>query len=356
MPTTIKSQKSNYQEMIALYLASEFCHFEAGIQFNPSSFQRNFYMKLEDFKSFRAEHSKHGLFTTAYRYNKPDIRDADMIGNLYIDFDVNDISNEFHQVREDAIRTISALKAIFGVERESIQIYFSGNKGIHLIVPAEVLGIQPHNELNEVFKLVAEDMKKLVKNGTVDTRIYDKVRLFRVPNSIHPKTRLYKVGITFEELRDLDFQEVRRLALAPRKPIPVKKQYSTQANRLYTSYVKEWAQEKERMKNRKNTSKGSKLGFMPPCIQHILEEGAVEGKRNNTAALLASYFMQRGVNEDEAFARIIEWNETHCSPKLPERELEKTVGSIYKAEHRYGCRTLKELSICSSSCKFYKEE
>lgn len=313
-------------------------------------------MTLSEFKDFRTKNGEHGLFTTAYRYDSPVIREANMIGNLYIDFDVTDIDIDFYQIRTDAVRTISALKAIFGIEKDSIQIFFSGNKGIHFVIPAEVLGVQPHAELNMVFKKIAEDMNKLVKHQTIDTQIYDKVRLFRIPNSFHPKSGLYKVPITLEELQNSTLEDLKELAKKPRAPLPVKRTYSTQANRIYQDYIKEWDNEKARINARKNKAGTAKLSFMPPCIQHILSEGALEGKRNNTAAVVASYFMQRGVKEAEALERVLEWNDEYCVPRLPTREIEKTVASIFRAEHRYGCRALRELSICSSSCKLYKDD
>lgn len=313
-------------------------------------------MTIDEFTDFRKKHKQYGLFTTAYRYDTPNIREGSMIGNLYLDFDVTDIDSNFDQIRIDAVRTLSVLKAIFGIDRESIQIFFSGNKGIHFVIPAEVLGVQPHPELNMIFKGIAEDMNKLVKYGTIDTAIYDKVRLFRVPNSIHPKTGLYKVPITLEELQHTSLEDLKSIASQPRTPLPVKRNYSTQANRIYQDYIKQWENEKKRVESRRNQAGATKLSFMPPCIQHILSEGAKKGKRNNTAAVVASYFMQRGVKEAEALDRVLEWNEEYCVPQLPAREIEKTVASIFRAEHRYGCRALRELSICSSSCRLYKDD
>jgi DNA primase catalytic subunit len=312
-------------------------------------------MTLNEFGAFRKNNSQHGLFTTAYRYDKAEIRDANMIGNLYLDFDVTDIDTDFEHIQTDAVRALAALKAIFGIKRESVQIYFSGNKGIHFVIPAEVIGVQPHAELNMIFKLIANDMNKLTKHHTIDTGIYDKVRLFRIPNSVHPKTGLYKVPITLEELLTSNLSDLKLIASKPRAPLSVNRTYSTQANRIYQDYIKEWDQDKKRMTAKKNKAGTSTLDFMPTCIEHILSEGAPNGKRNNTSSVLASYFMQRGVKEVEAVDRVLEWNDM-CTPPQPKADIEKTVRSIYRAEHRYGCRALRELSICSTSCRLYKDD
>ncbi len=49
----------------------------------------------------------------------------------------------------------------------------------------------------------------------IDTGVYDKVRLFRAPNSRHPKTGLHKRRLSLDELLHLDAARVRHLAAAP---------------------------------------------------------------------------------------------------------------------------------------------
>lgn len=341
--------------MIKLYLAKEFLHFEGAVQFNETDFQRNYYMTVDQFDQFRHQHQQYGIFTTAYRYDQENIREANMIGNLYIDFDITDIDTNFQNIKADAIRVISAFGGIFGIKKEMIRIYFSGSKGVHLVIPAEIMGITPHKELNMIFRLIADDMKKLVKHDTVDTRIYDKVRLFRVPNSIHPVSGLYKVQLTFEELRDYSLEEIRMIASEPRRNIKKSKMmYVPQANRIYQSYIQEWEEKKKRDLKAKEKAKEKTLNFRPPCIDHLLTEGAVSGKRNNTVAVLASYLMQRGLKENDAIHELIKWNQEFCSPSLPDREIEKTVRSIYSSGYKYGCYTLKDLSICQPDCRIYK--
>lgn len=337
-----------------MYLEKEYSHFEAGIQYKKGKFERNFLLDINSFTEFRRANQQHSLFVTAYRYDNAEIRTANMIGNFYLDFDVTDVNEDFQKIREDAMRTLAALKSIYGIPKESVEIYFSGNKGIHFIIPSEVMGVQPHEELNMVFKKMAEDLSKLARNETIDTRIYDKVRLLRIPNSVHTKTGFYKVPISFEELRDLEIESIKQLASQPRNRMIVGKGYVTQANRIYQSYVKGWEQEKARISNRKKTGKELNLNFMPPCIEHIMEEGSQEGKRNNTVAVLASYFMQRGISEEDTVNQILIWNQTRCTPMLSEREVERTIQSIFASNSRYGCRTLEEISVCSDTCRLFK--
>jgi hypothetical protein len=338
-----------------LYLENEFCHLETALQYNAEGFQRNIFMKLKDFSAWRKKHSQYGMFTTAYRYDNENIREANMIGDLYIDFDVPEIEDNFYMIRTDAMRVISSMTAIFGIDKEMMKIYYSGSKGIHIVIPSEIIGIHPNPQLNNIFKLIAIDLNNISKHKTIDTRIYDKVRLFRVPNSYHPRSGLYKIPITFDELRDLSLAELQTLAVKPRAPFKQPLRYCSTANRIYQSYIKQWDDEVKRDDARRKGSKERKLNFTPPCIEHILTEGVREGKRNNTVAVLASYHMQRGLSLEETYEQLNIWNEEFCNPSLSTSEIEKTANSIYRADHRYGCSALRELSICSPSCRVYKE-
>ena len=49
----------------------------------------------------------------------------------------------------------------------------------------------------------------------IDSAIYDRVRLFRAPNSRHPKTGLHKRRFTYDELMGLNIDRIRELAAEP---------------------------------------------------------------------------------------------------------------------------------------------
>ena len=178
-----------------LFQENEYCYFEAGLQFENGKFQRNIILTVDDWAAFFSAHKDKGVFTTAFRYKDKNIREGSMIGHFYLDFDEPNVEKNFRYVKEDVIRCVSALKSIYQIPTEYIRLYFSGGKGIHLIVPYEVFGIEPNDKLHEIFRLMAKDFASMTRNKTVDTKIYDRVRLLRVPNSRHPKTNLYKIPI-----------------------------------------------------------------------------------------------------------------------------------------------------------------
>jgi hypothetical protein len=84
--------------------------------------------------------------------------------------------------------------AILGRYREfddgDLLIFLSGAKGVHIGVPT-VWHPEPSPQFNSIAKLfcahLAEEAKLII-----DPSIYSKTRLFRAPNSRHPKTGLFK--------------------------------------------------------------------------------------------------------------------------------------------------------------------
>lgn len=300
-------------------------------------------MYLKDVESFI--HSRHhlGVFQTAYQYDGGTIEDSNLTGDLYFDFDAE---NNFELARRDAITTMSFFKTVFKMDERDLKIYFSGKKGIHILVPANILGIQKHPELNDVFKTIAYHVQKFLKNGTLDVVIYDNKRLLRIPNTIHEKSGLYKIPITSEELRHLPELEIKELAQQPRQLESRYPAYNPFANTQYKRYIEQMVQEKQTAEKEMKKRGNRKLTYTPPCIEHLLEEGAEKGSRNNTLAALASFKKAQGASLEEALEELSEWNSTKNNPMIHPQELNKTVRSIYAGYRNYGCSRLKEISIC----------
>ena len=96
---------------------------------------------------------------------------------------------------------------------DDLLYFFSGRRGFHIGVPLThcppaVPGFNP------VCRRLAEGLAAQVV-VTIDTSIYDKVRLFRAPNSTHPKTKLHKRRLKYDELMRLSIDRIQELAGAP---------------------------------------------------------------------------------------------------------------------------------------------
>ena len=91
-----------------------------------------------------------------------------------------------------------------GVPPESIQLFFSGQKGFHVNVHLKD-GLTRQEFVNVVFNL-AGDLK------TFDVRINDEARILRAPFSMHPASKLYKIPIELHELETLSIDAFKEFA------------------------------------------------------------------------------------------------------------------------------------------------
>lgn len=328
---------------------------ETGFGFESNGergFSRGNYIPYRTISSFIENRNRYSVFCSAYRYNITDITKSDLYGDLYLDFDS---VNGFDKVRADALTALSYLKIVYHIDENQVKVYYSGNKGVHIVVPAKILGIEPMPLLNGVFKTIALSIKSFTPNKTVDTQIYDNKRMFRIPNTIHEKSKLYKIPITPGELRNLSEEEIKALAQQPRD-IQLNNFYETNniAQKQFQRAIEEYFVLDKEMKKDKRFK--SKYDFTPPCIQYILENGAVEGQRNITIACLTGFCKNSGKSLSETIEFISDWNSKNVKP-TGQQEMKTTIKSIFMGEKIYGCSTLKLISTCDESrCKLSKKK
>jgi hypothetical protein len=330
---------------------------ECGANLPNGLFTRNHIMTTNNVIKFRYKYENKGVFATAYMYDDKDQSKANLYGDFYLDFDydITDSNNKeeaFNIVRNEVLNSIRYFKIMYGISQESIKIYFSGSKGIHLIVPKEIFGVEPMQHLNMIYRMMAEDVVKFTHSITLDMKIYDNKRLFRLPNSIHPKTGLYKIPLKYDELTSLSYSDITKLASNPKadsKMVPIK---VARACLEYKSYITKL---NAILNKPRGNSPDVKLDYTPPCVEFLLKNPMGKGQRNETLAFLASFFKQTGMGQDKAETTLLAWNDQMCEPPISEREVTITVQSIYSGQGKVGCAKATILSKCDPNCKFKKK-
>lgn len=325
-------------------------------------FKRNIYKKRDEnfadgVEKFLKEFNNTDAYYGVYNYENSNVETCALYGSLYIDLDL-DIEDEdsFHKVKTDAVMTVQYFQTYFKIPMDMLQVYFSGNKGFHVVVPAEILGLTPNVDLNVIYKAIAVNIKEEIEATTIDTRIYDRKRLFRMPNSVNGKTGLYKVPVPIDMLWGCTLDTMKKWASKPREihfadPLPL--YYSVVR---FRSICDKLAKSKEKTANREKkefvipTTPKSLL----PCVKKILTTGAAKGQRNNTTVALASSLLQSGKQLKETIEVLEEWNELN-DPPLDENELHTTAVSAYsmlKSGKTYGCGVFKDIGMCiGKECK-----
>lgn len=121
--------------------------------------------------------------------------------------------------------TTTVLHRYQSLSDADLEIFYSGGRSIHVELPL------PHRPppglmFNGVCRKLAFRLAKLAGVDTVagvkfDEGNYDRVRLWRLVNSRHAKSGLFKVRLSYEELMGLNEEGVRNLAAVPRPYSPL---------------------------------------------------------------------------------------------------------------------------------------
>jgi len=340
-------------------------------------FKRNVYIQLDTnttdkkVEELKDEYHNQDIYFSIYRYETENVAECGICAPLYLDFDSDiETDNDYARLKRQVVQTINYFEKGFGIPSSMQKIYFSGHKGFHLLIPDECFGIDYCQDLNERYKLIAKMVDADNACPSLDMKIYDRRRLFRIPNSINSKSGLYKVPVTKQQLRQFSYEEMKEWASEPREVETDEPEPIERAIAIFEKCFQETPEDKvrERRKAREKERKAKrsvpvdkdgkpKHYKLSPCIINILEAGAVEGQRNNTAIALASSLFQNGRTREEVDAIMAEWNEIN-EPPIDDMELYTTINSaqgMFDNGRTYGYTKLHELGYClGKKCKHYK--
>lgn len=191
--------------------------------------------EAKDIPSFREKNNNLGLYTSVFQYDKTDLPKALRLGSLYFDLD----SDDGTEAQREAIRLVEYLYKY--MPQDAVRIYFTGKKGFHVEAEAIALGISPGPDLAGLFRYVANEINAELNLNCMDFAVYDVRRMWRLPNSQHQQTNLYKVALTYE-LLEQDLGTIKDYATEPHFNVEVPaQQFSMQAN----EWFREWQYRQE---------------------------------------------------------------------------------------------------------------
>lgn len=154
-----------------------------------------------------------GMFNTIQRFKNPEHKDGeDYICDLYFDLDSDE---DLNYALGDTRKIRDYFVDGFNIE-VGIRFWFSGNRGFHITVAHELYEVQPSVHLVKTWRLITQDIAKRLELSTFDHSVYTKRRQWRMDNSKHFKSGLYKRELYPEELM-YDVDKIRELAQEPRE-------------------------------------------------------------------------------------------------------------------------------------------
>lgn len=320
-------------------------------------FRRNIIVEKNKKQEAINRYNFEDTYSTVYEYDNEEQDKANYIAPLYIDLDADHLEKDYEKLRRDVLLLIRKLKTMFALNDNNIQVFFSGSKGFHIIIPYEVFGFEYSKDINNKYKLLATELKSYTITKSVDTRIYDNKRLFREPNSINSKTGYYKVQIDLSNLRIMSYNDLIEYASASKPLLLIDNKYNDKARQAFDDFIERAKEIQKRSINHNVARTMLANKELLPCVKYILANGAVKGGRNNTAMALASALYQRDMNEERVLSIMKEWNDTKLDEPLSDREIENTTRSAYRNVRdgkRYGCGAFIDLGICIKGCPVRK--
>lgn len=239
-------------------------------------------------------------------------------GAHYVPFDF-DKNNNPDDALIDARKFCLRLREL-GVSDDEPMVFFSGKKGFHALVPTFLWAPEPGINFAQISRIFAERIAELA-GVSIDTMIYQKLHLLRMPNTRHPDTGLFKRHLTVDELLNLDVPKIKNLAKVPidfHVPRPVR-----QVEALKQLWADARAASADRGR-RVPAPNGKKL--FPTTLQFI-RFGAPEGERNKEL-----YKAACNLCECRCPPALVEslLTEPALDSGLPPREVETTIASAVR--------------------------
>ena len=275
---------------------------------------------------------------------------------LFFDFDSTDIAVS----QKDTIKVVEYLQ-----QYTTPEIYFSGNKGFHVIVRQEVVGIDftvdLHKKMKNFVKFVENSIEPL---PTLDYVVYSSKRMLRIPNSKHGKSGLYKIPISLDELKNNTVEEIKELAKEPRTMVFQPPLKSLDLSNLWNSHIMQY-DELNAQVYEEQTFCFSPDKF-PVCVEDILNNGwKVDGHRNLATIQLATFFKTIKMPVTQAVELLETWvtrfSKSQGSELRGKLASTRTVtNTIYEnSQYVFGCNYIRsvgnaqnKVACTGSMCEF----
>lgn len=318
-------------------------------------------IERSEVKAFQQEEAVNfNAFTTVQSFAEPKkVNGEAFLAPLYFDLDNEDDPSVS---QEDAVKLVDFFLNELDLKESDIWAYFSGSKGFHILINSESLAIEPRNDLHKIFKHIAGYLIHRLDLSSLDLVVYTEKRMLRLPNSVHQKTRLYKIELSHNELKTLTLDEIRKLAEQPRRDEETlfssqerKKQSAVrrEASNFFRNKQDEYI-EAAATANTQYEQEDYVFGKddEPQAVKDLLEKGwSEEGGRNQATVQLACYFKDAGYKKQEALDVLEEWVVSHTSAKGSYQKQQRVantrsvVDAIYSEDNEYRFSTAAILSV-----------
>lgn len=184
----------------------------------------------DEVEAYQKKHDNIGIYTSVFQYETMDVNQCRRLGSLYFDLDSAG-AEQSHKETTLLLEHVSKF-----VHESAIRLYFTGSKGFHIELEALALGISASAKLSDGFRYIASDIVAQLGLETVDFQCYDSRRMWRLVNSRHQKTNLFKVPLQLDQINNsLDW--ILNYAESPHEDKIPDQVFDPNANAWYRDYL-----------------------------------------------------------------------------------------------------------------------
>ncbi|HEX3034360.1 MAG TPA: AAA family ATPase [Thermodesulfobacteriota bacterium] len=309
-------------------------------------FNRNHLMKTSDLKLYAKGWKQKNLsfvdcYTTYFKYPvemlehfKTEVRDSrgkvikkansveKYTGSCYSDIfplDI-DVEGDINEALRCARHVASYIESAYAGDLKTVRFFFSGYKGFHIELLSDLFGFEPSTDLHETYKTIA---KEIMGDIPFDASIYDKVRLWRLQNTINKKSGMFKIPLTVDEFFNLSVAEIQQLAKKERRGnfSDPNVQLNTDLHNLYLIAKEMVAEEKER---------GGKGGEEKRYKNVDPDSEFTSGDRHGHYISVAGILGRKGVPLNVALTACVAIDASNAKPPKGRAIVEKQVRDIYQ--------------------------
>jgi len=174
-------------------------------------------MTLDQLSKYEKDPNK-DYYISIYKYNEEQKNRVDQKGTISGIKDVTtdilvwdfDSSTNPELARQDTVTLAHRLVNKYNVDPDSIQCYYSGSKGFHVVLYLGTKQVNPE-EFKKATTTIAEGLK------TFDVVVSDPARVIRMEYTKHPKTGLFKIPLHISEVDEMSIDNIKELAKTSRE-------------------------------------------------------------------------------------------------------------------------------------------
>ncbi len=241
----------------------------------------------------------------------------------YIPLDFDCESNPADAI-EAARRLVCYIEGKASADISAVIVTYSGSKGIHVRLPIGGLHTAPGPDFPKICKGFAALLCQDAGVSHLDTAIYDKTRLLRMPNSRHPKTGRLCVPIPAAAFVRMDAGAVIALGDGGRRDGTPSRAYSeTWCSWELQSY---WDKAADFVAKKAASvpGNGSERDSLNRSTLEFIADGAANGERHNRLFQAAANLGEFGASEKLAVALLME---AARDSGMPMKEITDTIAA-----------------------------